>query len=343
VLKRIRALATSDELQEIFDKRLTIPDMLPRQYGALGTSPRDHQVVSAGGPTVYPGSDPAERSLQRLDESLGKSAQGYNVLTEALKRFVDRGGSLTALVAATNSGLEGQSTLLGILRKQAPELGQSLTGLFAETTEGAESLDRAVAAMGERFLDAFEGAIVRGESLGDVLKSLGRDLANLALNELKTGGFDGLFGMFGKLFGDGTILNAKGNVFDRGHTLTSLARGGALTNAIVNRPTLFPMADGAGLMGEDGPEAVLPLTRLANGDLGVSMPAPAPAAPGPNITYNIDARGADREGLRHLTAALRQLDAKVNYLDRTLDRRAVNAMAYARGRGGNIARAFGGW
>ncbi len=68
-----------------------------------------------------------------------------------------------------------------------------------------------------------------------------------------------------------------------------------------------------------------------------------PAAAGPNITYNIDARGADREGLNRLTAAIRQLDGKVNYLDRTMDRRAVNAMAYARSRGGNIARAFGGW
>jgi hypothetical protein len=45
--------------------------------------------------------------------------------------------------------------------------------------------------MGERFLGAFEGAILRGESLGDTLKSLGRDLANLALNEVKTGGLFG--------------------------------------------------------------------------------------------------------------------------------------------------------
>ena len=45
--------------------------------------------------------------------------------------------------------------------------------------------------MGTRFLGAFEGAIRRGESLGDGLKSLARDLANLALNEVKTGGVFG--------------------------------------------------------------------------------------------------------------------------------------------------------
>jgi phage-related minor tail protein len=139
------------------------------------------------------------------------------------------------------------------------------------------------------------------------------------------------------------MWTAKGGAFDMGARLDKFAKGNAFTNSIVNRPTLFPMADGMGLMGEAGPEAVLPLTRLPNGDLGVSMPGAPPAAAGPNITYNIDARGADREGLNRLTAAIRQLDGKVNYLDRTMDRRAVNAMAYARSRGGNIARAFGGW
>ena len=72
-----------------------------------------------------------------------------------------------------------------------PELGHSLIEVFDSGTVGAENLDRAVAAVGKRFLDAFEGAILRGESLGPVLKSLARDLANLALNEVKTGGLFG--------------------------------------------------------------------------------------------------------------------------------------------------------
>ena len=35
------------------------------------------------------------------------------------------------------------------------------------------------------------------------------------------------------------------------------------------KPTLFPMAQGMGLMGEAGPEAIMPLKRGANGKLGV--------------------------------------------------------------------------
>ncbi len=125
------------------------------------------------------------------------------------------------------------------------------------------------AAVGENFLDAFEGAILRGESLSDVLKGLGCDLAGMALNEIKTNGFGGILNALGGLFGGGTLANSQGNVFAGGRSLTEFAHGGALTNAIVNRPTLFPMAKGMGLMGEAGAEAVVPLTRMSSGDLGV--------------------------------------------------------------------------
>ena len=38
---------------------------------------------------------------------------------------------------------------------------------------------------------------------------------------------------------------------------------------IVNGPTYFPMPNGIGLMGERGPEAIMPLTRTSDGKLGV--------------------------------------------------------------------------
>src|SRR5262249_37325382 len=57
---------------------------------------------------------------------------------------------------------------------------------------------------------------------------------------------------------------ANGGAFSAGHEITPFARGG-----IVTRPTLFPMANGMGLMGEAGPEAVMPLVRGPSGKLGV--------------------------------------------------------------------------
>jgi hypothetical protein len=58
---------------------------------------------------------------------------------------------------------------------------------------------------------------------------------------------------------------AKGAIFSGGNVVP-FARGG-----VVSRPTIFPMAKGrVGLMGERGPEAVVPLRRTADGKLGVS-------------------------------------------------------------------------
>jgi phage-related minor tail protein len=83
-----------------------------------------------------------------------------------------------------------------------------------------------------------------------------------------------LAGMFGPAvgsldYGPGayTVENAKGGVYDTG--LKTFAKGGMFTNSIVNEPTLFKFAKGTGLMGEAGPEAIMPLKRDSNGNLGV--------------------------------------------------------------------------
>jgi lambda family phage tail tape measure protein len=62
---------------------------------------------------------------------------------------------------------------------------------------------------------------------------------------------------------------AKGGAFDQGYTVHPFAMGAAFTNSIVNEPTLFKFAKGTGLMGEAGPEAIMPLTRDSSGNLGV--------------------------------------------------------------------------
>lgn len=71
--------------------------------------------------------------------------------------------------------------------------------------------------------------------------------------------------------------NAKGNAFFGGK-VTAFARGG-----VVSGPTMFPMANGAGLMGEAGPEAVMPLARDSSGRLGVR----GGGSGGGNVTVNV--------------------------------------------------------
>ena len=61
---------------------------------------------------------------------------------------------------------------------------------------------------------------------------------------------------------------AKGGAFnDDG--IMKYAKGGTFTNSIVSSPTLFKFAKGTGLMGEAGPEAIIPLKRDHQGNLGV--------------------------------------------------------------------------
>lgn len=60
---------------------------------------------------------------------------------------------------------------------------------------------------------------------------------------------------------------AKGGAFEGG--VMKFAKGGMFTNSIVTDPTLFKFAKGTGLMGEAGPEAIMPLRRDSDGNLGV--------------------------------------------------------------------------
>ncbi len=76
----------------------------------------------------------------------------------------------------------------------------------------------------------------------------------------------------------GIGADAHGNAYWGG--VRAFAGGG-----VVNRPTLFALANGMGLMGEAGPEAVMPLTRTGGGDLGVRAVG-AVGAPKVNLTIN---------------------------------------------------------
>ena len=69
-----------------------------------------------------------------------------------------------------------------------------------------------------------------------------------------------------------TQMAATGKAFDP-TGIMAFAKGGAFngSNGLVSTPTLFKFAGGTGLMGEAGPEAIMPLSRTTSGDLGVKV------------------------------------------------------------------------
>tara|TARA_R100000655_G_scaffold109700_1_gene165039 strand:- start:1336 stop:3396 length:2061 start_codon:yes stop_codon:yes gene_type:complete len=80
--------------------------------------------------------------------------------------------------------------------------------------------------------------------------------------------------------------NAKGNVYGS-NGIVPFAYGG-----VVNSPTLFPFKNGTGLMGEAGPEAIMPLKRGSDGRLGVEAAmdrySPASGVGNNNVTVNYE-------------------------------------------------------
>lgn len=133
----------------------------------------------------------------------------------------------------------------------------------AEALRGQmQELDQLAESVGTRLVTGIASAVVQGRNLSDVMRSMVLSLSRMALSAaLKP-----LGSLLGGLTG-GLLKNADGNVF---------ADGG-----VVNAPTLFGMKGGLGLMGEAGPEAVMPLARGADGKLGVR------GGGGVSVTVNI--------------------------------------------------------
>lgn len=88
----------------------------------------------------------------------------------------------------------------------------------------------------------------------------------------------------------GLTYQAKGGAWSGG--VQMFASGGAFTNSVVSKPTAFGMSGGqTGVMGEAGPEAIMPLTRTAGGQLGVRSVGGANAAGGTVISVQVNVAG----------------------------------------------------
>ncbi|MRX50689.1 phage tail tape measure protein [Paracoccus sp. S-4012] len=132
---------------------------------------------------------------------------------------------------------------------------------------------------------AFDGLALDGMKLSDALKGIARSLVDTAYSiamkpvqqALGAAVANGMNAMIGGI-GAPTPF-ARGGVFTEGRVMP-FARGG-----IVSQPTHFPMRGGTGLMGEAGPEAIMPLRRGADGRLGVAAAGSAGRAV--NVTINV--------------------------------------------------------
>lgn len=122
----------------------------------------------------------------------------------------------------------------------------------------------------------------------DMVKSILSELIKLATSQAfksivsAFGGDGGKNGLFGAIF-SGLTKNADGGAYTGGNLA-------AYSGQVVSQPTFFSygvqaFAKGAGLMGEAGPEAIMPLKRGPDGKLGV---AAAGVGGGMIVTTNVN-------------------------------------------------------
>ncbi|WP_116133713.1 phage tail tape measure protein [Tropicimonas sp. IMCC34043] len=158
-------------------------------------------------------------------------------------------------VEALNASLSGAGNMASAFDAELKKMQEGLT----RTGSSVGSLSSSI---GSGLRRAFDGLVFDGMKASDALKLVGQSIVNATysaalkpitnqLGDMVGGGISNLLGF------------ANGGSFAQGRIMP-FAKGGVVTG-----PSLFPMRNGTGLMGEAGAEAIMPLTRGADGRLGV--------------------------------------------------------------------------
>lgn len=191
--------------------------------------------------------------------------------------------------------------------ENAQEAGMNFAGSIQQALTGA--FDTAA--------DSLANFVLTGKfNFKDFTVSILSDLAKIAARQATLGALSSLFsfigGAAGSAFGGAgagtttassgfseygqiTTVQEKGGAWNGGTQF--FAQGGAFTNSIVSSPTSFPMSGGKkGVMGEAGPEAIVPLARTADGSLGVRMVGGGEGSGGGvNVYISITSEGTTTE------------------------------------------------
>jgi hypothetical protein len=206
--------------------------------------------------------------MAAFNEQLRQAADLSANFLDTFNQGLLQGKSRTEALANALKSLESQ--LLQIASRQAINyLFQglfNLAGVSGVLPGGAPIGQGGIghAAQGEVFNSGNIVPFARG---GVIARPINGGMSAAALGEVFNSGNIVPFargGVIARPINGGMSAAALGEVFNSGN-IVPFDSGGVVTG-----PTLFPMARGMGLMGEAGPEAVMPLRRGADGKLGIA-------------------------------------------------------------------------
>ena len=167
------------------------------------------------------------------------------ILMDQLTALEDRLGASAAMVASFDGEMARMRKSVTFTEREVGKLSSGIGGGLRRAFDG-------LAFDGMKLSDALRGV---GKTIADTIYGIAMKPVTNALGGTLAQGIAGAMGAF--------MPFANGGAFAQGKVMP-FANGG-----VVSSPTSFPMRGGRGLMGEAGPEAIMPLARGADGRLGV--------------------------------------------------------------------------
>ena len=250
-------------------------------------------------------------SLEEYDAKIAEVTRGKTELTELEKLNAQVNLLQLDILAQTNPALaehvdllRQRAAALDEATKKQEEYNNSFGKQFSQSFEdGIKSMGDLAGNLGSSFASAFEGManqltefVTTGKAnFRDFAASVLKDISRMIIRYAIFNAVRGILNAFNPEAAAAPLVQAaNGRVFAQ-NGIQPFARGG-----IVDRPTLFPFAKGTGLMGEAGPEAIIPLKRGRDGKLGVAGGGGGTT----NVVVNVDASGSKVEGDQSQAKAL---------------------------------------
>ncbi|SXA72467.1 tail length tape measure protein [Klebsiella pneumoniae] len=225
------------DLQRDFSRGQISEDLYKKQTEALKTALAERLAIQ-------------EEYYKKTDEQQSDWRAG---ISDSLMNYADQASDLSSMAATATSE---------ILDATTNSISNNLTNVLTGAASFKDGMSNIFSSLGETVIKTLIQMATQALITKAIMASFG-------------GGAGGLFGsLFGGASGaasSGTAIqsaganfsfNALGGVYDS----PSLS---AYSNGVYSTPQYFAFAKGAGVFGEAGPEAIMPLTRGADGSLGV--------------------------------------------------------------------------
>ena len=195
----------------------------------------------------------AQAVLAKNTQQLADAAKVAAAPLEGLQRLINEGGNLRGVL--DNGVVSGLNSVENAL--------VDITSGSVSAADGFNNLSQSV-------IRAIEQMIIKITIITPLAKAL----------QAALGGFN----LFGGGAGTGQSLSGTGGLFANGGVFPANDNGiSRFSSQIVSKPTMFAFANGVGLMGEAGAEAIMPLQRGSDGKLGVRAAGAGGGAPVINI------------------------------------------------------------